>query len=104
MNLQKWLVTIQLTLYQEKVNTTFLTSQLATLLFRYDRAETPAADQLAGYTDASAVSEYALPALNWAVSRGILNGTSESTLSPQDSANRVQTAALLSRYLKEIEE
>ena len=75
--------------------------QLATLLFRYDRAETPTADHLAGYTDASAASEYAFPALNWAVSRGILNGTSESTLSPQASASRVQTAALLSRYLKE---
>lgn len=75
--------------------------QLATFLFRYDRAETPAADHLAGYTDASAVSDYALPALNWAVSCGILNGTSDSTLSPQASATRVQTAALLSRYLKE---
>ena len=74
--------------------------QLATLLFRYDQAVAPVVDRLAGYTDAAAVSTYAVQAMNWAVDCGIMNGTSDTTLSPQASATRVQTAALLSRYLK----
>ena len=75
--------------------------QLAVILWRY--AGSPAASgSLAGYTDAGSVSGYAVDALRWAVSEGIVSGTSIATLSPQGSATRAQAAAMLQRYLERI--
>ena len=75
--------------------------QLAVILWRY--AGSPAASgSLAGYTDAGSVSGYAVDALRWAVSEGIVSGTSSATLSPQGSATRAQAAAMLQRYLERI--
>ena len=50
------------------------------------------------YTDAAQVAEYAIPAFQWAVGAGIINGTTASTLSPKGSATRGQVAAILHRY------
>lgn len=75
--------------------------QLAVILWRY--AGSPAASgSLAGYTDAGSVSGYAVDALRWAVSAGIIQGTSSATLSPQGTATRAQAAAMLQRYLERI--
>ena len=75
--------------------------QLAVILWRY--AGSPAASgSLAGYTDAGSVSGYAVDALRWAVSAGIIQGTSGATLSPQGTATRAQAAAMLQRYLERI--
>lgn len=74
--------------------------QIATLLYRYDRAAPLNRDCLKGYQDVSAIGSYAMDAMNWAVGNGIMNGTSDVTLSPGATATRVQTAVLLSRYLK----
>ena len=79
--------------------------QLAALLYRY--AVQSGYDVSAGentnilsYTDASAVSEYAIPAMQWACGAGILNGTGDgSTLSPQGSVTRAQLAVMLYRWL-----
>lgn len=37
--------------------------------------------------------------MNWAVANGIINGTTSTTLSPGDNTTRVQTAAIIYRYL-----
>ena len=37
--------------------------------------------------------------MNWAVGKGVLNG-SDGLLMPSSSATRVQTAAMLTRYLE----
>ena len=51
------------------------------------------------YTDVSEVSEYAVPALQWAVGAGIISGTGDgSTLSPQGQATRAQAAVMLMRF------
>ncbi|RHR10987.1 hypothetical protein DWX58_00555 [Pseudoflavonifractor sp. AF19-9AC] len=51
------------------------------------------------YTDVSEVSEYAIPALQWAVGAGIISGTGDgSTLSPQGQATRAQAAVMLMRF------
>ena len=50
------------------------------------------------YEDFSDLSEYAVPAMQWACGTGIVNGTSESTLEPQGNATRAQIAAILMRF------
>lgn len=50
---------------------------------------------LAGYTDASSISNYAVTAMKWAVSKGIITGTSSTTLSPQSTCTRAQMATIL---------
>ena len=49
------------------------------------------------YADAMNVSEYAVPAIQWACGAGIIEGVSESTLVPQGRATRAQAAVLLMR-------
>lgn len=76
--------------------------QLAAMLYRY--AALKGRDLTAGentnilsYTDASDVSAYALPALQWATGEKILTG-SNGALNPQAPATRAHLAAILHRY------
>lgn len=73
--------------------------QLAAMLYRY--AALKGRDLTAGenlnFTDASDVSAYALPALQWATGEKILTG-SNGVLNPQATATRAQLAAILHRY------
>ena len=73
--------------------------QLAAMLYRY--AALKGRDLTAGenlnFTDASDVSAYALPALQWACGEKILTG-SNGALNPQATATRAQLAAILHRY------
>ena len=81
--------------------------QLATMLWRY--AQTEGYDVSVGedtnilsYTDALDVAEYAIPAMQWAVGTGIINGTGDgSTLTPQGQATRAQAATVLMRFCEE---
>ncbi len=50
------------------------------------------------FSDVSADMYYA-PYVNWASSEGIVNGTGETTFSPNDFVTRAQVAAINSRYL-----
>ena len=77
--------------------------QMAAILYRY--AQYKGCDVSVGedtnilsYTDAAQVAEYAIPAFQWAVGAGIINGTTATTLSPKGSATRGQVAAILHRY------
>lgn len=49
------------------------------------------------YTDVADLSEYAIPAMQWAVGSGILTGNA-STLTPQGQATRAQAAVMLMRF------
>lgn len=73
--------------------------QLAAMLYRY--AALKGRDLTAGenlnFTDASDVSAYALPALQWATGEKILTG-SNGALNPQATATRAHLAAILHRY------
>ena len=71
--------------------------QLVSLLYRAAGAE-PASADLSAYTDASRVSGWARPAVNWAVSAGVLKGTSASTLSPRGAATRAELATFFRRW------
>ena len=79
--------------------------QLAALLYRYAvqygyDVSVGEDTNILSYTDVGQLSEYAVPAMQWACSTGIINGTSDgSTLSPQGTATRAQLAVMLYRWL-----
>ena len=77
--------------------------QLVTILERY--AQYKGCDvskgektYLAGFTDASTISDWAVKAFRWAVNAGIINGVGENRLSPHTDATRAQVATMLMRY------
>lgn len=51
------------------------------------------------YTDALTISEFAVPAMQWAVGAGVING-SDGMLSPKAIVTRAQAAAIFMRYAK----
>ena len=74
--------------------------QLAAFLCRYAQLQgmdVEAGDSLASYSDAAAVSAYALSAMNWAVQNRLIQG-SDGALMPKGSATRAQVAAILMRF------
>ena len=78
--------------------------QLAAILYRY--AQYKSRDVSVGedtnilsYTDAFSISEYAIPALQWACGEGLINGA-DGNLMPADHATRAQVAAIIHRYLE----
>ena len=84
---------------------TITREQLAVMLYRYAQEQgydvTASAD-LSGFSDVNDVSDYALEALKWASAAGIVNGTSENTLTPQGSATRAQVAVMLMRFCENV--
>lgn len=76
--------------------------QLATMLYRYAQSKglvkAGAAADLSVFVDAEQVSIYALDAMRWAVSVGLLNGMDGNRLAPQGSAARAQVATMLMRF------
>ena len=72
--------------------------QIATILFRYSGEQKVEGDYVKDYTDANKISDYALDAMNWAVSTGLIQGTTSTTLAPKETAIRAQFATILMRY------
>ena len=70
-------------------------AMLVTVLYRLEGK--PAVDAASGFSDVSSGSYYA-DAVAWAKANGIINGTSETTFSPNEPVTREQTAAILYRY------
>ena len=73
--------------------------QMVAMLYRYS-GETGAAGDLSKIKDADAISEYAKPAVAWAVSSGIVTGHPDGTFDPQGNATREQMAAIMARFDK----
>lgn len=72
--------------------------QLITILYRY--TDNPgASENLNGFSDAVAVSDYADDAMRWGVSEGLLTGKDGNRLDPQGSATRAEVATILMRYI-----
>lgn len=51
------------------------------------------------FDDFADISEYAIPAMQYAAGAGLINGKSKSTLNPKDGATRAEAAAILQRFL-----
>ena len=54
------------------------------------------------YEDYESISEYALKAMGWAVSEGLVTGTSSTTLTPDGSAIRAQVATIFQRFMENV--
>lgn len=75
--------------------------QLAAILYRYAQTkgyDTASGADLSAYGDASDVSSWAIPAMQWACGAGVIMGVTESALLPQGSATRAQVATMLMRF------
>ena len=72
--------------------------QLATMLYRYMGSPAVSAAAIAGFADAESVSDWAVDAMAWAVSQGIIGG-SNGKLDPQGNATRAQVATMLMRFM-----
>jgi len=57
---------------------------------------------IGNYADADNVSEYAVPAMSWAVQVGLIAGVSEDRLAPKAYATRAQMATVLMRFVQNI--
>ena len=73
--------------------------QMVTMLCRYS-GETDNAADLSKITDADAISDYAKPAVAWAVANGIVTGFPDGAFQPQGNATREQMAAIMARFDK----
>ncbi len=76
--------------------------QTVTILRRYAQCfgEVPfSEDALAGFSDASRVSNYARDSMCWAVQNGLINGRTSTTLVPDGQTTRAEIAALLQRFV-----
>lgn len=74
--------------------------EFALILYRYAQyrgSSMLSGNDLSSFTDASAVSDAALPAVQWAVSEAILRGDN-FYLHPQSGATRAEAAAMLHRF------
>ena len=81
--------------------------QLVTILYRYARAKGMDVSvgedtNILSYDDAFSVSQWAMPAMQWACGAGILHGRTESTLVPGGTATRAETAALFQRFAENL--
>ena len=87
-------------------NANITREQLVTMLYRY--AKSTGKDVSVGedtnilsYADATTVSEYAIPAMQWACGAGIINGAN-GKLNPQNNATRAEVAAILMRFCENV--
>ena len=87
-------------------NSPITREQMATMLYRFAQYKGMDAvtlqEHLTGYPDGGQVSDYAIPAMNWAVGQGLIAGMENGTLVPQGSATRAQVATILMRFCENV--
>ena len=87
-------------------NSPITREQMATMLYRFAQYKGMDAvtlqEHLTGYPDGDQVSDYAIPAMNWAVGQGLIAGMENGTLVPQGSATRAQVATILMRFCENV--
>lgn len=75
--------------------------QIVTMFHRYAqnvaKADMSVSSSLTAYTDADKLADWADAQMQWAVAAGLINGVTTTTLVPQGTATRAQTAAMVQR-------
>lgn len=71
-------------------------AEFATMVYRF--AGSPDAPETGKFTDLT--EDWYKKAVNWAASCGVINGTSDTTFSPDNTVTREQLAAVFYRYAK----
>lgn len=86
-------------------NSNITRQQMAAILYRYAQLReynvSDTAD-LSEFKDYDTVGKFAQPAMSWAVANGLVQGYTDGTLKPKDSATRAQLAAILMRFMKNV--
>ena len=88
--------------YQAPICGKITREQIAAILYRYAGSPAASSSALNGFADQSAVSSYAVTAMQWAVGNGIITGVStngRTTLSAKNNATRAQVSVMLHRFL-----
>ena len=79
--------------------------QMAAILYRYSEYKefdvSPRAD-LGAFNDAWQISDYAVENIKWAVARGYINGTTDTTVEPTANATRAQVATIFHRFFQDV--
>ena len=79
--------------------------QMALIIYRFAKMQgynvSNVAD-ISSFADTADVSDWALDAIRWANKTELVNGTSETTLSPKATATRAQVAAILMRFCENV--
>lgn len=79
------------------VDTPVTREQIAVILWRY--AGSPIAGAAEAFEDAASISDWALPAVNWARDSGIMTGKADNRFEPKADVTRAEAAAVLHHYL-----
>ena len=80
--------------------------QMAAVMYRYAKykeQDTSVGENtnILSFDDAEEISEYAIPAIQWMVGAGLMNGETEFTVNPRNNSTRAQVATILMRYLEQ---
>lgn len=91
----------------ENANGYVTREQFATMLWRYASGKSYDVSigedtNILSYADFADLSEYAIPAMQWACGAGVITGVTDATLVPQGEATRAQVAAMLMRFVEAI--
>lgn len=80
--------------------------QFATILYRYAQFKgydtTQGGMAVREFSDYENISDYARPAMAWAVNAGIMGGMDDGTLMPQGKATRAEAATMLMNFCENI--
>ena len=80
--------------------------EMVTMLYRYRQSAGKTGqtdgDALDAFSDKTSVSAWALPAMQWAVANGVVNGVSSTKLEPNGQATRAQFAKIVMVYLEKL--
>ena len=79
--------------------------QLVTILYRYavkngKDVSIGENTNILSYEDFNEISEYSIPAMQWACGEGVIQGRTESTLNPKDTASRAEIATIIMRFIE----
>lgn len=80
--------------------------QFATILYRYAQFKgydtTQGGMAMREFSDYETISDYARPAMAWAVNAGIMGGMDDGTLMPQGKATRAEVATMLMNFCENV--
>lgn len=87
-------------------NDSITREQITAMFHRYAekvaKADMTVTNNLAAFTDAGKLSDYAIPSMKWAVGAGLITGMTDTTILPQGTATRAQVAAMVMRLAEYI--
>ena len=81
--------------------------QLAVILYRFAQymgydVSVGEDTNILSYEDFAEISEYAIPAIQWACGSGLMRGVTDSELSPHGTATRAQIATMMMRFIESL--